>query len=298
MTHLHTILAGIALAGFLGAAGPAPQPTDVVAQVGTTTLTVADVQAMLAHIDPAVRDQALHNHVALDELVRGQLIRQELLVEAEAKKWDQDADVAYRAKTAHDAAIVDSYLASLNQPDASYPSDADVQAAYEANKTRFVKPREYHLAQIVFTVPADAPKSADTEAQKKLRELKQTLSRPHADFADTAKHVSQDKATAEKGGEIGWVRDDQLIPAIKDAVAGLQDNAISDPVRAADGWHLLKLLDTKPATTATLVEVKDKLVQALRQQKESANARAYLQQMQTKQPLELNEIALSHVAAP
>ena len=297
MTHLRTILAGIVLAGLLGAAGPDPQPTDVVAQVGATTLTVADVQAMLAHIDPAVRDQALHNRVALAELVRGELIRQELLAEAEAKKWDQDPDIAYRAKAAHDAVIVDSYLASLNQPDASYPPDAEVQAAYEANKTRFVKPREYRLAQIVLTVPADAPKSADADAQKKLRELKQTLSRPHADFADAAKRVSQDKLTAVKGGEIGWVRDDQLIPAIKDAVAGLPDNAVSDPVRAADGWHLLKLLETKPAATASLAEVKDKLVQALRQQKESANARAYLQQMQTKQPLELNEIALSRVAA-
>jgi hypothetical protein len=61
-----------------------------------------------------------------------------------------------------------------------------VQAAYEANKTRFVKPREYRLAQIFFALPADASKSMDDDAQKKMRELKQSLSRPHADFSDSA----------------------------------------------------------------------------------------------------------------
>jgi parvulin-like peptidyl-prolyl isomerase len=287
----------LCVALLLGAAGPEPQPTDVVAQAGSITLTEADVQAMLGHIDPAVRDQVLHNHTALVELVRSQLVRQELLAEAEAKKWEQNPDVAYRAKLAHDAVVVDSYLASLNQPDASYPSDADVQAAYEANKTRFVKPREYRLAQIFLALPADASKSMDDDAQKKMRELKQSLSRPRADFADSAKRLSQDKSSAEKGGEIGWVRDDQLIPAIKDAVAGLPDNGISDPIKAADGWHLVKLLETKPAATAPLAEVKDKLVRSLRQQKENENSRAYLQQMLVKQPVELNEIALSRFAS-
>jgi peptidylprolyl isomerase len=87
-----------------------------------------------------------------------------------------------------------------------------------------------------------------------------------------------------------------LVPAIKEAIAGLQDNGISDPVHAPDGWHLVKLLETRPATTAPLAEVKDTVVRSLRQQKASENARAYLQQMQSKQPLELNEILLAHVA--
>lgn len=290
-------LAGIALAGLLCAAGPEPQPTEVIAQVGTTTLTVADVQAMLARLDPAARDKLLQNHAALSELVRDQLIRLELLNEAKAKKWDQNPDVAARAKEARDAVIVESYLASLTQPDAAYPSDAEVQSAYEANKTRFVKPREYRLAQIFLAVPADAPKAVDDAAQKKLRDIRQSLSRPHADFADSARQFSQDKTSAAHGGDTGWVRDDQLLPTVRDAIAGLPDNAVSDPVRAPDGWHLLKLLETRPATTAPLAEVKDTVARSLRQQKANDNARAYLQKMQTRQPLELNEIGISHIAA-
>jgi parvulin-like peptidyl-prolyl isomerase len=280
------------------AAGPepaSPPPSDVIAQAGNVSITAGDVQQLIAHLDPPVRAQLMQNHTALDELVRSQVVRQELLADAAAKQWDQNPDVAYRAKMARESAILDSYLASLTQPDAAYPSDADIAAAYEANKARFVQPRQYHLAQIFLAVPADASAQVSQEAQKKLRALKQSLSRPHADFAAAARQTSQEKQSAANGGDVGWVREDQLNPAIREAVAGLPDNAISDPIRAPDGWHLVKLLGTRPAATATLDEAKDTLVKLLRQQKASENARAYLQQMQAKQPIEINEIELSRL---
>jgi parvulin-like peptidyl-prolyl isomerase len=42
-----------------------------------------------------------------------------------------------------------------------------------------------------------------------------------------------------KGGDLGWLREDQLIPAVRTAAAGLQEGAVSEPVRAPDGWHVL-----------------------------------------------------------
>jgi parvulin-like peptidyl-prolyl isomerase len=288
---------GLSAAVLLLAAGPEPSSTDVVAQAGTTVLTVADVQQMLGHLDPGVRQKLFSNSTAMAEFVRTRLVQQELLDEAKAKKLDQDPDVAYRAKMAYDAVIADSYLASLTKPDAAYPSDADVQTAYDANKTRFVIPRQYHLAQIFLAVPQNSPQDMDNDAQKQLRELKQTLSKPRGDFAETAKRVSQDKASFANGGDLGWVREDQLAPAIKDAVAGLPEKGVSDPVRLPDGWHLVKMLGTKPAATAPLADVKEQIVAALRQQKAQDNARAYLQQMQRQEPIALNEITLARIVA-
>lgn len=290
--------AGRVLAVLLCAADPEPSPpspSDVVAQSGNVSITISDVQQLFAHLDPAMRAQLLANHAALLEVVRSQVVRRELLDQAAAKKWDQNPDVAYRAMLARDSVIIDSYVASLTQPDASYPTDVEVAAAYEANKARFVQPRQYHLEQIFLPVPADASAQANQEAQKKLRALKQNLSRPHADFAAAARQVSQNKQSAANGGDVGWVREDQLNPTIRDAVAGLRDDAISEPIHAADGWHLVKLLGTRPAATATLDQARETLVKLLRQQKASENARAYLQQMQAKQPIEINEIELSRL---
>ena len=283
--------------GAAASSGTAPLSSGVIAEAGDATVTLGDVQQLLAHLDPAVRERIAKDRNALVELVRSQLARQELLDAARARKWDQQPDVAYRAAMARDSVIVDTYLAALTQPDPAYPSDADVQAAYNANKARFVVPRQYHLMQIFLAVPQDASKQANDAARTRLRDLKQHLSRSPANFAETARRVSQDKGSAQHGGDVGWVREDQLVPAIRDAVAGLPDGAISDPIRAPDGWHLIKLLGIRPAAVAPLAEVRESLVKLLRQQKASDNARAYLQQMQAKTPAEINEIALSRLLA-
>ncbi len=296
----------------VAAAGPAPAPTPagtpapagtVIAQRGEVTLTAADVQALLARLDPATRDRLLHSSAALDGFVRDQLLQQAVLREARDRKWDQKPDIAAQAQQAHDAVIATTYLASLTAPDAAYPTDADIQSAYDANKARFLVPRQYHLAQIFIAIAADAPQSASPQSaaddgQKKIQALRQQLIRPRADFADAARKNSQDKASADKGGDLGWVREDQVVPQIRDAVAGLQPGSLSDPIRMQDGWHLMKLLETKPAATAPLADVRDALVRALRQQRTGQNVQAYLAKMQQDQPVQINEIQLSQMPTP
>ena len=84
-----------------------------------------------------------------------------------------------------------------------------------------------------------------------------------------------------------------MLPQVRQAVSGLENGGISDPIRAPDGWHLLKLLDTKAATVAPLAEVRGQLVEALRQQKLRENANAFLVEFLRQNPVQLDEIKLS-----
>ena len=93
--------------------------------------------------------------------------------------------------------------------------------------------------------------------------------------------------------DLGWLREDQLLPAVREAVSPLQDNAISEPVRTSEGWHIVKLLGTRPAAVAPLAEVKDGIIPALRQQRAQANARAFVEDMLRKEPIQLNEIEMA-----
>ncbi|MBV9756901.1 MAG: hypothetical protein JO047_07590, partial [Alphaproteobacteria bacterium] len=154
--------------GLLALAAAGPPADAVVAQSGSVALTAGDIQAIVAQVDPEARKRLQQNPQALAELVRTRLLRMVLLEEAKAAKWDEKPEIARRAADAHDAVIVDTYLASLTAPDPSYPSEAEIQSAYEANKSRFMTPRQYRVAQIFLAVPADAPHDADENAQKKL----------------------------------------------------------------------------------------------------------------------------------
>ena len=274
----------------LGAAGD--PSTDIVAQRGDLKMTAADVRAMLDKADPAVRAKAEASTAALASFVRDRMLDQAMLAEAKAKGWEQRPDVQQRLAELRDQVVLQTYVASLVPADPAFPSDAEIAAAYDANKSRLMLPRQYHIAQIAILGPAGATRQAEDDARRKAAELRAQVVKPKADFAELARKHSQDKSSADKGGDLGWLREDELLPAIKDPVANLADNAISEPLRLPDGYHILRLLGTRPASPAPLADVKQQLIQALRQARSQQIVRAYVDAMLKAQPIQLNEIDL------
>jgi peptidylprolyl isomerase len=283
----------------LAAPGPSvPQvgvPAEPVAQRGNLKLTADDVRALVQRADPAVQAQLLANPAALSEFVRDRLLRQALLDQARSGGFDQKPEVVQRANDARDAAIVAAYIASLSEPDPGYPSDAEIAAVYENNRARFLVPKQYHISQIAVRLPVGSPPNADEVAKAKIMDIRQQLKK--GDFADLARKYSDDRASAERGGDLGWFREDQLLPAVKDAVVGMRDNGISDPVRTPEGWHIIRLTETRPSAVAPLADVRNAIAQALRQQRAQQNARALVDNMLRKEPIQLNEIELARSVA-
>lgn len=287
---------GVALAALpAGAADPAnPGAADpVVAQRGSVVVTVSDVRELLRTLDPDQRRDLERDPAKLGQRVRELLLQQVLLAEAHATQFDQRPEVLSRAEFARQAAITEAFVGAQSQVDPAYPSEDEIAAAYEANKSKLLLPRQYHVAQIFISVPAGAAKTAEDDAAKRAQDARTQAARPKADFASLAKRLSEERTSAGAGGDMGWVREDQLVPAIRTALAGLPEGSVSDPVRGPGGWHVLKLLGTRPAAPAPLPDVRDALVRALRQDKRTQNERAYIAGLLKTQPLQVNEIELS-----
>jgi parvulin-like peptidyl-prolyl isomerase len=280
------------------ACAQAPSPSPVVAEAGDVKITAADISKIIAAANPDVRAKLATNPALLERLVRTQLVQALLLNEAHEKQWDSKPNIAFLAQQARDTAIANSYLASLVSIPADYPSDADVQAAFDAQKGRLMLPKQYHLAQIFIAVPQNAPANLDADTKKRITMLRQQLIKPHADFASAARKESDDKASAQSGGDLGWMADDRLRPPVREAVLTLQPGVISEPLRMEDGWHLVTLLGTKPAAPATLADVRPQLVQALRKQKMADAEREVMENLLKRDPIRLNEIELQKVAKP
>jgi peptidylprolyl isomerase len=276
------------------AAPPATTPaSDVVAQRGDVKLMTADIRDALNRIDAGVRDQLLANPQALQEFVKERMIRQILLIEARNAKYDQNPEAMARAKDATDTAMVQLWLASRAQLDPAYPSQAELQAAYEANKARFLIPAQYHVQQIAILVAVNASKEVEAEALKKARDARAQVVKPKADFAEIAKKISQDPNSASKGGDLGWLREDQILAPVREVLRGLAENGIGDPVRGADSFQVVKLLGTKPQSTAPLEQVKTELIAALRRARAQQGTNTYLEALLKSQPVQLNDIGLA-----
>lgn len=124
------------------------------------------------------------------------------------------------------------------------------------------------------------------------------LKQPKADFAAIAKESSDQKDSAARGGDIGWVAESQVRPEIKSQVVGLAKGAVGEPVKLSDGWHIVKLLDTKPAATRPLDDVRPLLIQRLRAQRTEVLRRSYLARLLEESPPVINELALSKIFGP
>jgi peptidyl-prolyl cis-trans isomerase SurA len=82
----------------------------------------------------------------------------------------------------------------------------------------------------------------DQEAQKRLLALTERIENGD-DFAVLARSHSDDKASALKGGDLGWVSPGYLVPPFEEAMNELAINALSAPVQTQFGWHLIQVLD-------------------------------------------------------
>lgn len=292
MNILSRVIPLLLAAMFIIAADAPPAP-DVVAQRGDVRLTATELKDALGLLDPAARAQVTATPQTLSNFVRERVLNMAILAEATAKKWDTQPDIVRRINETRDAVIAQTYLASLVPPDPAYPTEAEVTTAYDSNKAHLVLPRQYHIAQIVLTVKPGATPQEDEEVHKKALELRAMAFRPKADFADLAQKNSQEAQSAEKGGDVGWLREPDMIPAVREVVSGMIEGGISQPVRVPDGWHILKLLAMKPAGEVSLLDAKPQIVAALRQARAQRLMRAHLDDMLKAQSIQLNEIELT-----
>ena len=136
----------------------------VIAERGHDRITASQARALIAAADPQTRHRLAATPGALTDLLRNVLIQRAIAEQAQAEHWDQRPDIAILLQRAHDQVTVQSYLAAHATVPAGYPSDADLQVAYDRNKAQFMQPRGYHLAQIFISkasLPApDAHRSA------------------------------------------------------------------------------------------------------------------------------------------
>jgi len=265
-----------------------------IAQVGASEVRAEDIKPMLDKLP--LRDQLTlaHDPAALNEFVRTLIIQQLVYKEAVAKKWEQQAEVAAQLDRIRQQAITQSYLQSLATPPADFPSQADLQTAYDTLKKNnaLQVPRQLHLAQVYIADPKGADKSLDDKAQAKLDAVQKAL-KGGGDFAAVAKSQSDEAASASRGGDLGWLAENQIQPEIRTQVIALAKGATTDVIRLKDGYHIIKLIEVKDPYTASLDEVKIPLTNEIRKERSQALSKAYLAQLLKQNPVTLNEIAVS-----
>src|SRR4051812_2840945 len=192
---------------------------DLVGKMGDVELRSSELMLILDAQAPDARRQLATDPPALERLVRSELMRKAVLHEAKQKGWDKRQELQPMIERARDQVIVSSFVSNVAKPGDGYPSEEEIKQFYESNKAQLVAPAQFQLAQIFLPAAESADKAKAEEAKKKIGELSAKLGKSGADFAKLAKENSAHKESAEKGGELGWVSEEQMVPEIRRAVS-------------------------------------------------------------------------------
>ncbi len=203
------------------------RPKDSVACVGNTCLTDRDIQYQ---IPESYRGMAPLEEKK--EYVRRWLRNEVLYQAAKNEKLDQDKRVQALAQQAFKDIVVQQYLdAKLKNKIEVTPEEA--LGFYRQNQSMFIWDDDYMRFSHIFTKKVAGISLADL------------LLKEGNKFEDVAVRTSEDERTKKQGGDLGFMKMNDLSPEIVEYAQKLKLNETSSPIQTSYGYEIIKLTDIK-----------------------------------------------------
>jgi peptidyl-prolyl cis-trans isomerase SurA len=155
------------------------------------------------------------------------------------------------------ASIVWAKLVRRLLSQTSVVSDEEIDYALKRAKETVNEPQS-RIAEIFLAVD-------NAQQEDEVRRLAERLTeqmKQGARFSAVAQQFSQ-SATAAVGGDIGWVRSEQLGPDLAKVVAQMRPGELSPPIRTGAGYYLVLVLDRRAGRSGGAEDMALHLVQVV-----------------------------------
>jgi parvulin-like peptidyl-prolyl isomerase len=166
-------------------------------------------------------------------------------------------------------------------------TDASMRAYYDTDPSKFVVPEQVHYRQILIAVdPGGNPAQWDA-AKRRAADLGD-LARRGRSFPELAVAHSDDRATRDTGGDMGWVHRGRLDHDQEDVLFALAPGGVSQPVRTLYGYAIYRVEAKKASRALPWEEVnKPRLAEELRRAKADERRAAWLEDLRRRAAVEM-----------
>ena len=137
-----------------------------------------------------------------------------------------------------------------------------VQRYYEDNAQQYATPEQVRASHVL--LKTEGKNEADV---KKLAEEIAAKAKGGADFAALAKQYSEDETNKDKGGDLDFFAKGAMVPEFDQAAFAMQPGQVSDPVKTSFGYHVIKMVEKRAATSKPLAEVQAQIEDQLKWQR-------------------------------
>src|SRR4030095_5223343 len=131
----------------------------------------------------------------------------------------------------------------------------EIESYYNANVQQFQLPEQVRGSHILLKTEGKDEAAVRKQAEDILKEAKA----PGADFAALAKKYSEDDGSKVNGGDLDYFTKGRMVPEFEQAGFSMQPGQISDLVKSQFGFHIIKVVDKKAASTSPLDEVRTQI---------------------------------------
>lgn len=291
MNRRRWVLAAVVLLGLLAggallaARWPRGRPA-VAATVNGEPIYTAEVDRYVEEIaarfgvdfsrEPASRQRTQVARSVLDQLIERALILQEarrtgrLATDAEVEARLQQIAATFPSpeefeRTLHRQGVSRAELRErvrfeltvrrlLDRMQVPAVTDQEARAYFDAHREAFDEPERVRVRHILLR----------TEAEARLALARLRAGEP---FDKLARELSQDPATRDRGGDVGWVVPGQTVPEFEQVAFRLKPGEVSEPVRTSFGYHLVQVTQRLPAKKATWAAARQQVRELLRESK-------------------------------
>jgi len=169
-------------------------------------------------------------------------------------------------------------------------TDADLAAYYQEHKADYEHPEQVQLSYVYF--PKEPSAEDSLAIAEEIVRLRQEIE-AGADFAELARVVSDDQASAAQGGALGTFGRERMVKSFADAAFALEPGQVSEPVQTRFGWHLIKVEDKEEVDGEEKVTASHILLRYVPSRKTEETLRSWADEFQTKAAATGFESALS-----
>jgi len=234
---------------------------DTIATVNGRDVTQQEFDAYLTLKRIQIRDDK-HRSTLLE-----QYLQRDALSQAIESTYDDTAKQAA-------AAELDEFRRQMNisRYFERYLKDAvteqKIQNYYAANEEKYTDTK-VHVAHVLFRL-----KQGMTEAERKakLTTATEAWSKLKAgdDFGKIADDYSEDRISAKKGGDLGWLKKGAIDPKFSMKVFEMKKDELSEPFETSFGYHIVKIIEEPKTVKKPFEAVKGDIRYLLRQQTKEA----------------------------
>ncbi len=259
---------------------PKAKAGDVLAMIGTDTITTEEYKEEIALLPPVYRAMAASNKQQfMDSLINKHL----LLEEAKKRHLENSANVRKLLEKAKDEIIMQE-LIGIEISDKIKVTNDDIEKYYQSNKEKYMDPAKIRVSHILV--------DSEVVAEKVRADLKQG-----ADFAAEAKEYSLDLPTKDKGGDTGYFAKGTLLPEFEEACDRLAVGETSGVVKTGLGYHIIKVIDKKPTEPRPMEEVKSEIENELFVEKQVNLYDDLIKKLKEGKDIKVNSVVLENLSS-